>query len=111
MDSDELDIVELGYKALSLFAVSVYPRVSDLARLARDKLDFVASAMRFHYFGTKELRFVQVFTRQTGLPRVDQLRVCPVLAIKAYVDRTSTRQYVHSDPVYPFQHVFMAQVP
>ena len=68
-------------------------------------------AMQFRYFCTKELRSVPVFTRQTGLPRVDQLRVCPVLAIKAYVDRTSTRQYVHSDPVYPFQHVFMAQVP
>ena len=85
-DNDELDTVELGYKALSLFAVSVYPRVSDLARLARDKLDFLATAMRFRYFGTKELRSVPVFTRQTGLPRVDQLRVCPVVAIKACVD-------------------------
>ena len=89
----------------------MYPRVSDLARLARDKLDFLASAMRFRYFGTKELRSVPIFTRQTGLPRVDQLRVCPVLAMKAYVDRTSTRQYIHSDPVHPFQHVFMSQVP
>ena len=60
--------------------------------------------MGYRYFGTKELRSVPVFTRQTGLPRVDQLRVCPVLAIKAYVDRTS-------DPVHPFQHVFMSQVP
>ena len=35
--SDNLQVrtVELGYKALSLFAVSVYPHVSDLARLAR----------------------------------------------------------------------------
>ena len=66
--------------------------------------------MRFRYFGTKELRSVPVFTRQTSLPRVDQLRGCPVLAMKAYVDRTSTRQYIHSDPVHPFQHVFMSQV-
>ena len=35
-DNLQLSTVELGYKALSLFAVSVYPRVSDLARLARD---------------------------------------------------------------------------
>ena len=67
--------------------------------------------MRFRYFGTKELWSVPVFTRQTGLPRVDQLRVCPVLAMKAYVDRTSTRQYIHSDPVHPFEHVFMSHVP
>ena len=110
-DNDELDTVELGYKSLSLFAVSVYPRVSDLARLACDKLDFLASAMRFRYFGTKELRLVPVFTRQTGLPQVNQLRVCPVLATKAYVDCTSTRQYVLSDHVQPFQHVFMSQIP
>ena len=44
-DNDELDTVELGFKSLTLFAVSVYPQVSDLARLARDKLDFLASAM------------------------------------------------------------------
>ena len=112
MDNDELNVVELGYKALSLFAVSAYPRVSDLARLARDKLDLsLATSLRFRYFGTKELRSVPVFTRQTGISRWAHLRVCPVLAIKAYVDRTSSSKYVHSDPVYPFQHVFMSQVP
>ena len=67
--------------------------------------------MRFRYFGTKELRSVPVFTQQTGLPAVDQLRVCPVLAMKAYLDRTSTRQHIHSDLIHPFQHVFMSQVP
>ena len=87
------------------------PRVFNLARPARDKLDFLAMAMRFRYFGTKELRSVPIFTRQTELPRVDQPQICPVLAMKAYVDRTSTQQYVHSDPVHPFQHVFMSQVP
>ena len=112
LDNNELSTVELGYKALSLFSVSVYPRVSDLARLARDKLDLsLATSMRFRHFGTKELRSVPVFTRQTGISRWAHLRVCPVLAIKAYVDRTSSSKYVHSDPVYPFQHVFMSQVP
>ena len=67
--------------------------------------------MRFRYFGTKELRSVPVFTQQIGLPWVGQLWACPVLAMKAYGDRTSTRQYIHSDPVHPFQHVFMSQVP
>ena len=35
-DNLELSTVELGYKTLSLFAVSLYPRVSNLAMLARD---------------------------------------------------------------------------
>ena len=47
--------LELGYKALTLFAVSVYPRVCDLARLAHGKLDFLATSMRFRYFGSKVL--------------------------------------------------------
>ena len=55
-DNSELSTVELGLKALSLFGVSVYPRVSDMARLARDKTTFLATAMRYQYFGTKELR-------------------------------------------------------
>ena len=81
IDNSQLDTLELGYKALTLFAVSVYPRVSDLARIARDKLNFLATAMRFHYFGTKELRSVPVFTRQSGISRVDCLRICLVLAM------------------------------
>ena len=67
--------------------------------------------MRFRYFGTKELRSVPVFTRQGGISRVDCLRVCPVLATQAYVDRTSSQEYIHFDPVWPYKHVFMSQVP
>ena len=48
-------MVELGLKSLTLFGVSVYPRVSDMARLARDKTIFLATTMRYQYFGTKEL--------------------------------------------------------
>ena len=87
-DNLQLSTVELGYKAPSLFAVSVYPRVSDLARLARDKTQILATAMRYRYFGTKELRTVPVFTRQGGISRADCLWVCPVLAMQAYLDRT-----------------------
>ena len=35
-DNLQLSTVELGYKALSLFAVLVYARVSNLARLVHD---------------------------------------------------------------------------
>ena len=67
--------------------------------------------MRYHYLGTKELRLVPIFTQQGGISRVDCLWVCPVLAMQAYVDRTSSRAYSHSDPVWPYQHVFMSRVP
>ena len=71
----------------------------------------LATAMRYRYFGTKELRSVPVFTQQGGISRTECLRVCPVLAMQAYLDRTSSELYRHSDVVYPFQHVFMPQFP
>ena len=67
--------------------------------------------MRYRYFGTKELRSVPVFTRQGGISRAQCLRVCPVTTMQAYLARTSSDLYEHSDPVYPFEHVFMSQVP
>ena len=48
-DNLQLSTFELGYKALSLFAISVYPRVSDLARLARDQTRILATATRYCY--------------------------------------------------------------
>ena len=92
-DNDELSTVELTYKCISLFAVSVYPRVSDLARLARCQTTILAEAMRYRYFGTKELRSVKVFTQQGGISRDQCTRVCPVLALKDYINRTSGQVY------------------
>ena len=111
MDNSELNTVEMGFKALTLFGVSVYPRVSDMARLAQDKTIFLATAMRYQYFGTKELRSVKVFTQQSGTSRDQCTQVCPVLALKDYIDRTSGQLYRPADLVYKFQHVFMSQVP
>ena len=67
--------------------------------------------MQYLYFGTKELRSVRVSTLQGGMSRVDCFQICPVIAMQAYVDHTSFGLYIHSDPVYPFQHVFMSEVP
>ena len=108
----ELTTVELGYKALSLFAVAVYPRPSDLARLSRDKIERLAHGIRYRYFGTKELRAVPKFTGQHGLGFEAQKLVCPALALEAYIDRTADPSlYFHADPAYPFEHVFMSQTP
>ena len=82
-----------------------------MARLARDKTIFLATSMRYQYFGTKKLQSVKVFTRQGGISRDQCARVCPVQALKAYIDRTSGHLYRPADLVYKFQHVFMSQVP
>ena len=108
----ELTTVELGYKALSLFAVAVYPRPSDLARLSRDRFQRLSNGVRYRYFGTKELRAVPKFTGQHGLGFEMQRLVCPALALEAYIDRTADKSvYFHSDSVYDFEHVFMSQTP
>ena len=62
-DNSKLSTVERGLKALTLFGVSIFPHVSDMARLARDKTIFLATTMWYQYFGTKELRSVKFFTR------------------------------------------------
>ena len=104
--------VELGYKALSLFAVAVYPRPSDLARLSRDRFEKLAHGVRYRYFGTKELRAVPKFTGQHGLGFELQELICPASALEAYIDRTADESlFFHSDSVYPFEHVFMSQTP
>ena len=59
----------------------------------------------------KSLGVVPVFTQQGGMSCVEFIGVCPVVAMHAYVGRTSFELYVDSDPVYPFRHAFMSQVP
>ena len=110
-DDDQLSQAELGLKSVSLFGVAMYPRPSDLARLARDNFERLHQAVRFNYFGTKELRSVPVFTRKQGLSFEATRRVCVARTIEDYIDRTSDPQvYLHDDAVYPFKHVFMSQV-
>ena len=86
-------------------------RMADLAVLSRDTLQFLAGAVRFKYFGTKELR-VPRFTAARGLPKSTSAKVCPVTALKDYVERTSGSAYHTRDPHgRPFDHVFMALAP
>ena len=97
-DNLQLSTVELGYKALSLFAVLVYPRVFDLARLARDQTQILATAMRYHYFGTKELPSVPVFTRQGGISHADCLRLCRLIWIVPHLNNIDIpTYYTHFD--------------
>ena len=108
-DNDDLSDAELGYKAISLFAVAVYPRVSDCARLARDTFVFVATGFRYRFFGTKELRSVPVFTKRQGLSNNICRRVCAASAVEAYIVRTGGDKFVHQNRHYGFCHTFMSQ--
>ena len=67
--------------------------------------------MWYQYFGTKELQSVKVFTQQGGISQDQCTQVCLVLALKDYIDHTSGQLYQPADLFYPFQHVFMSQVP
>ena len=67
--------------------------------------------MRFGYLYTKELRLGPVFTKRGGMARVDCLQVCTVLVLQSYTEGTFSFLCFHSDAVWPFQHVFMSEVP
>ena len=50
-------------------------------------------------------------TKTQGLAMDRQEQVCVVRALECYIDLTSDPDmFLHQDPVYPFQHVFMSQV-
>ena len=108
--NSDLDTATLGLKALSLFAISVYPRVSDLAKLSRDSLRVHATHLRYRFFGTKELSAPK-FTATQGLSRAQATLVCPVSALHDYVQRTSGAQFLHRDRSGSFDQVFMAMKP
>ena len=79
-----------------------------LTSLARGKLQILSTAMRFGCLSTNELSLVPVFTWLIGIPHVECLRACPVLAMQAYVEQASLPLYIHSSTVSPFQHAFMS---
>ena len=50
-------------------------------------------------------------TKTQGLAMDRKEQVCVVRALECYIDLTADPDmFLHQDPVYPFQHVFMSQV-
>ena len=86
--NSELSVEDLGYKALSLFAVAAYPRSSDLCRMSRDTLERLAGAIRLRYYGTQEVNCPK-FTHQIGIALEMCELICPARAIEDYIDRTA----------------------
>lgn len=109
--NDSLDLKELTLKASSLFAVTVYPRPSCVAKLARDRLQFFATSMRYRYFGTKELKSVPTFTAQQGLSTTSAEVVCPVRTLQAYILRTTGPMFRPHDREFNYDHVFLSMTP
>ena len=109
--NDSLDLKDLTLKASSLFAVKVYPRPSCMAKLARDRLQFFATSMRYRYFGTKELKSVPTFTAQQGLSTASAEIVCPVRTLQAYIQRTTGPMFRPDDREFNYDHVFLSMTP
>ena len=97
----ELPTREFALKSWSLWAIATFPRPSDGAKLVRSTLarHSGTGALKFQYFGTKELR-LPVFSFQLSIHPDVQKKVCAVEAIEAYLSRTSGPAFKHGDRVW-----------
>ena len=100
-DNHELPTRELALKSWSLWGIATFPRPSDGAKLVRSTLarHSGTGALKFQYFGTKELH-LPVFSVQLSIHPDVQKKVCAVEAIEAYLSRTSGPAFKHGDRVW-----------
>ena len=81
-----------------MWAIATFPRPSDGCKLVRSSIHRgVDTQLRFKYFGTKELR-CPVFTPELAVPQAVHQKICPVLNIECYLDRS--KHFKHSDRVW-----------
>ena len=109
--NDKLNLKELTLKANSLFAVTVYPRPSDSARLARDQTVFLATAMKYRFYGTKELKSVPKFTKVQAVLASTCEKIDLVKTMFDYRNRTNGPNFHHRDLEHNYDHMFMSMVP
>ena len=109
--NDKLNLRELTLKVNSLFAVTVYPRPSDSAQLARDQTVFLATAMKYRFFGAKELRAVPKFTKVRAVLASTCEKIDLVKTMFDYRNRTSGPNFHHRDLEHNYDHMFMSMVP
>ena len=98
-DNDRLTDAELAFKSFALFAIAVWPRCSDAARVVRSSIKFAPDDgdLVFRYFGTKELK-LPILSAGIGIPAGQVSRVCPVRTLKAYLTRS--KDWDHGDRVW-----------
>ena len=99
--NDELPLRELALKSWSLWAIATFPRPSDGSKLVRSTLvrHEATGALKFRYFGTKELK-LPVFSVELAVHPDVQKKICAVVAIEAYLSRTSGPAFKHGDRVW-----------
>ena len=93
--SEDLSIVELGKKVVTLMALANASRCSDLAALERDYLRWTPSGAKF----------IVTKTRTLGPPRSvhysflsEDPEVCPATTLKLYLSKTSNRVAIVDSP-------------
>ena len=98
-DNDRLTDAELAFKSFALFAIAVWPRCSDAARVVRSSVKFAPDGgdLVFRYTGTTELK-VPILSAGIGIPAGQVSRVCPVRTLKAYLNRS--KDWDHGDRVW-----------
>ena len=98
-DNNELPTRELALKSWSLWGIATFPRPSDGVKLVRSTLarHNGTGALKFQYFGTKELR-LPVFSVQLCIHPDVQKKVCAVEAIEGRLRLcTSSSAFKHGD--------------
>ena len=90
---------ELAKKSFALFAISVWPRCSDAARVVRSTIQFSPDNgdLVFRYKGTKELA-VPALTSGIGIPCGQYAKVCTVRTLRDYLNRSD--RWAHGDRVW-----------
>ena len=98
-DNDRLTDAELAKKSFALFAISVWPRCSDAARVVRSTIQFSPDNgdLVFRYKGTKELA-VPALTSGIGIPCGQYAKVCTVRTLRDYLNRSD--RWAHGDRVW-----------
>ena len=96
---DKVADAELAFKSFALFAIAVWPRCSDAARVVRSSVKFAPDGgdLVFRHKGTKELK-VPILSAGIGIPAGQVSRVCPVRTLKAYLTRS--KDWDHGDRVW-----------
>ena len=96
-DNDLLSTAQLGRKSFTLVAIACWPRCSCAARVVRSSVQIFDGGVSFQYKGTKELK-VPILSPAIGIASDQVKKICPALALKAYLHRT--RHFDHNDRVW-----------
>ena len=90
---------ELAFKSFALFAVAVWPRCSDAAKVVQSTIQFSPDGrdLVFRHKGMKELK-LPILSAVIGIPAGQVAKVCTVRILRAYLDQS--KHWDHGDRVW-----------